>query len=200
MEASPSFKAEEERLRRIRRQMQEQDAAKYLDPTRPMDRPDIYAMYAWRHSGWRWITVLRGKITPKRIARLRHKYRKRVKDTDVVRIVEMRVVRSLGPGAPPQLPPRSKRPQRLAKANRQLAQRVVVAPRRRTRTDPRLSKCEHRASGKRCSFRAPWCIGYTDTRTRRRVVRKRCGRHAWDDRFLPPHAKEVVRVARTVRR
>lgn len=191
--------AEEARLLRLRRQMREQDERRFMDPTKEPDRPDTYVMFAWQRRKWIYITVLRGKVTPKRIARLRHKYRKRVAENEVVRVVELRVARMLGgAGAAPLAPPPSVRPSRLAKRNARIAkEQPVRVKHRRPNTDKHLSKCEYRKRGKRCSFRAPWFIGYTDVQhARRRIVRKRCARHAWDNRFLPPHAEQVVRVAR----
>jgi hypothetical protein len=191
--------SEESYTEKLRREMREQDARRFLDPTLEPGHQDIFLMYVWQRGKWKLVTHLRGKVTPKRVTMLRRRHRKQVADTDVVRMVELRVARLLGgAGTAPLLPPR-RRPTAL-----QLRTAKLAAKREARRLEKlkvththipfsiKWGKCY------KCHRRSLWYVGFTHARSHRRVVQKCCTRHAWyDTSWIPAlHREQIVCVQR----
>lgn len=148
---------------------------------------------------WYLLAFKHDTPTPKRLRRWRRKLK--VGDTEMVRVVDLATAQRFGAGTAPQLPPQSKRPERLRKLNRAIQQQVItfVVPKKH-RTHPSLTKCDHVTRGKRCGIRAAWYVAYTSPRSRTRILKRRCTKHGWYDRYLPADARHIVRVRREVKR
>ncbi len=195
---------EAQRLHTLRKQMREQDLKRYRDPDENDPRRGIYVVYIWREvrvsrrqwflAAFKWMTP-----TPARLRRWRKKLK--VRDNEMMRVVDLITAQRFGAGAAPQLPPLSKRPARLRKQNRVLFKKEEAKTTyKKPRTHPSMTHCDYEGRGKRCSVRAPWYVGYTSSRTRRRIIKRRCTRHAWHGQYLPEGARHVVIVRREVRR
>jgi hypothetical protein len=184
---------EEQRLRTLRRQMREQDERRYRDPDAGNILRHVYVVYQWIREQWTLVQFTRHEPTPKRLDR----WRQRLKTDGVLRCVSLDVAWRFGPGAPPHLPPTSIRASRLHRANLTLV--AQAAPEesvtRRVRAHASHGRCDYRI-GKpdRCTRKAPWYVGYLSARTRTRIVKERCTRHAWDDRYLPDGVTQVIRA------
>lgn len=80
--------------------------------------------------------------------------------------------------------------------------RAVKAKRhRKVRSRVDHSVCDYgtgMTSRTRCTHRAPWFVSYrTERGGVHRVLKHRCTKHAWNDKYFPGHASEFVRVERT---
>ncbi len=182
--------SEEERLKRLRKEMREQDERRFQDPDTRSSTETIYVLLVWRRKRWVFISHTHGRITPKRVSQLRRKFRRQIPEDSILRLLDVRVYRASGAGAPPQVPPRSKRPARLAQQSVAAAQAVIVK-RRRIPSSTKWGRCW------KCSHRSLWYVAFTSRS--RRILRKCCTRHAWHDQHLPSQAKCVVVVQRQLR-
>lgn len=205
--------------KRIQKQMREQDKKRYRHPD--ADTPQISLVYVWRNDEWIPITWFRGNVTPHRVHRLRMRYRRkrsratrgRIAAREIMRIVELRVARMQGgAGGAPISPIQAKTrvrgrvsgPHQISRLKttftgpHKTTNKTTNYRRKLTRTSGKLGRCDHTARGNRCTHRAFWFVGGLDMRKpfgKRRVTRRRCFKHAWDEKFLPP-MKNVVRVWR----
>lgn len=179
--------AEKERLKRLRKEMREQDEQRFQDPEYRTPAETIFALLVWKNRKWKFISHTHGRITPKRVSQLRRKFRRQISDDSIVRLLDLRAYRASGGGSAPQAPPRSVRTTRLVKQTAKVVEAVQVK-RRRIPSSTRWGKCW------KCSRRSLWYVAFTHRG--RRVLRKCCTRHAWRDQHLPPAAKCVVVVQR----
>jgi hypothetical protein len=161
-----------------------------------------------RKPQWWLLAFKRDRPTPARLRRWRRKLK--VGDDEMLRVVDLITAQRFGAGAAPQLPPQSKRTTRLERLNQKLrAKEEQRAARRlkklkvkqvRTRTPPGLTCCDYVGPQGRCRVRAPWYVAYTSPRAWSRVLKRRCTKHAWYDKYLPVGARHIVRVKRTVKK
>jgi hypothetical protein len=225
---------EGQRLIRIRKQMREQDKARFCDPDPTYDpATEIFIAYVWRADAWIPITWMRGRPTPTRIRRLREKHQRRrsratkgkIGRHETLRLVSLRVARLVGgagnpplPKEPPEGNSRNRRPIRGAGkktsgrrfgGRRKTTYKTTPAAykeerrRRPSQAPGRLSKCDFVHRGKRCPHRAFWMVGFMDDKRsvgKKRVVKKRCTTHAWNDKFFPTTARQVVCIQRKPRK
>lgn len=226
MDGEEELTYEGQRLIRIRKQMREQDKARFRDPDPNYDpAKEIFIAYVWREDEWIPITWMRGSPTPTRIKRLRDKHtrrrsratRGRIGRREVLRLVSLRVAaRMKGAGAPPlERPPspkvllkgrlrrrKKKDPYRRNAGRRKTTYETTYLDRvknRRARVAGKLPRCDWTSSGNRCPFRAFWKVGYMDDKKkfgRKRVVKNRCTKHAWNDEYFPATARQVVCIER----
>lgn len=223
MDEQEPLTAEGRRLKRIRQQMREMDKKKWRHPD--ADTPQISIVYVWRSEQWIPITWFRGNVTPRRVQRLRTRYRRkrsratrgRIAGKEIMRIVELRVARSQGGAGKPPIPPvegktKAKRgvypiqgKGRLKSSfagRRKTTNKTTNLRSRATRVSGTLGRCDYVARGTKCTHRAFWLVGGLDMRKpfgKRRVTRHRCFKHAWDEKFLPP-MKQLIRIERKPRK
>lgn len=102
----PENTVEIERLKRLRRQMREQDDKRNpnkFDPTAPPVQ--IYVVCAWKATkpnsllrSWHFVTWCRGPLTAHKIAQIRRRYsrKRRFSKHDPLTFVELRVFKHIG--------------------------------------------------------------------------------------------------------
>lgn len=215
--------AEGKRWERIRKQMREADKKKWRHPD--ADTPQISLVYVWRNEEWIPITWFCGNVTPRRVQRLRTRFRRkrsratrgRIAGKEIMRIVELRVARSQGgAGKPPIIVLKAKikakrgvypiqgnsRLKGSFPGRRKTTNKTTNLRSRATRNSGKLGRCDYVVRGNRCTHRAFWLIGGLDMRKpfgKRRITRRRCYKHAWEEKYLPP-MKQLIRIERKPRK
>ncbi len=179
---------EADRIARLRKQMRRQDELRFQDPDHRTLSETVYAMLVWKRKAWRYVTHTRGKITPKRILNLRQKFRRKISDVDIVRLLDLRVYRASGAGSPPA----ATRKVSKAAPKESAAPLSLVLPKRRRpiKTDKRWGRCWT------CTKRSAWRLAFTIRG--RRVIRNCCTKHAWYEQRIPAYAKQVVVIQRVL--
>lgn len=220
-------KQDEQRLRRLRAQMREQDKQRHQAPD--ADELKISIVYVWRAEQWIPITWFRsrgGKVSTAKMRYLRQRYarrrsratRGRIGRREIMAVMWLHLARITGgPQGAPQttlVAPIAKRgtgrvlyeSSRLKSAftgPSRTIQETTNPGARLTRTSGRLGRCDYASKGTQCRHRAFWLVSYMDDRKQfgyKRTLKKRCTKHAWNEKYLPSTARQIMCVQRTPRK
>jgi hypothetical protein len=180
----------------LRRDMKQQDRRRFQNPDVDNGLKGLYALYVWRDEQWLLAGFSRLKPVPARVRRTRKKLH--IAPNEVLRYVELDIARRIGAGNVPLLLVKALTP--VPKTSRKRAKVPPPSPRvRKVRAEPSHSLCDY-GKGlkyiKRCPHRAAWHVAYSSAHGTR-VLKCRCTRHAWNDRFFPAVARQLVRVVRS---